>query len=411
MKRTSVLYFGIFFILSGHINIISYKLGIENISDAIIERFGNNKKRIGLITNQTGIDQSGQRSVDILLKKGFNITYLFGPEHGIDSTKGSFEDVQDSVDTRTKIPVVSLHKNGTGTLVPKEVLQKIDVLMFDIQDSGMRHFTYISTLLQVMKMAAAYDKYVVIFDRPNPLGVLMEGPVTQKNLKSFISIAEIPLRHGMTIGELARYFNAYELEKPINKLYIVKMARYDRRVGLNNRLLVPISPGLRTIQSCLGYSFLGLLGEIGPFGIGLRTDFRYQCIVLPKKLKVPNRVWVQLYNKLKAYGINSVPHEYNDPKSNLPFRGLRLQIKDINQVRGFGALHMILSHFKAHGVTLSFSKYFDYAIGTSSVRKIFNEDERHTSLNGQLNAELSVFFQKAHKFFLYNPLPVPVLLD
>ncbi|MES2181763.1 MAG: exo-beta-N-acetylmuramidase NamZ domain-containing protein, partial [Pseudomonadota bacterium] len=134
--------------------------------------------------------------------------------------------------------------------------------MFDIQDSGMRHYTYISTLYHAMKVAAQYNKQMVIFDRPNPLGARMEGPVVTQQLKSFISIAQVPLRHGMTVGELAWYFNKYELEKPA-ELHVVRMHGYDRRARFvaQNELAQPLSPGLRTEQACYGYSFLGLLGE------------------------------------------------------------------------------------------------------------------------------------------------------
>ncbi len=393
--------------VQGIIHTTEFKLGIENIDEALIKRFA--KKRIGIITNQTGLDQYGRSTIDILLKKGFNVVYLFAPEHGITGMVGAGQVVNNSVDQKTNIPVVSLYGHGSGRMIPVNVLNDIDAIMFDVQDSGMRHYTYISTLFHAMKMAVNNDKAIIVFDRPNPLGVNMEGPVVESHLKSFISIASIPLRHGMTIGELAWYFNTHELPKPA-KLHVVKMKQYDRALGLNNQLLAPLSPGLRTMQACYGYSFLGLLGEIGPFGIGLRTDARFQCIVLPKKITMPHNIWKRLLVQLKKCGIDSVFHSYVDPKSKREFKGVRLHIKDINKVQSFNALYATLKLFKSVGLPLSFSRDFDYAVGTSIFRKLLQGSENFEVLGMQVNTRLVEFFQKARDTFMYNPLPVPILI-
>lgn len=118
----------------------------------------------------------------------------------------------DTVDAKTKLPVISLYGKYTGKNFDLAIVKEIDLFIFDIQDIGMRHYTYISTLLELLKMAEQHNKSVVVFDRPNPLGARMEGPVVESDLISFISAAAIPLRHGMTVGELARYFNRFVLE-------------------------------------------------------------------------------------------------------------------------------------------------------------------------------------------------------
>ena len=286
------------------------KLGVENIPDTLVERLHG--KRVGLITNQTGVNRQGTRSVDLLRARGIDVVCLFAPEHGFADMAQSEVTIKDTTDTITKIPVLSLYKNGTGKMIPPSVMQGIDVVMFDIQDSGMRHYTYISTLYHALKAVAQNNKEIVVLDRPNPLGAVMEGPVVAPKLRSFISIAEIPLRHGMTVGELAWFFNTYELEKPA-KLSVVKMENYDRRMAFDPFLMAPLSPGLRTLQAGYGYSFLGLLGEIAPFSICLNTDARYQCIALPKDTQLSPRVWNKLAKELKSYGIDTVKHEYEHP--------------------------------------------------------------------------------------------------
>src|SRR5207249_6044556 len=143
---------------------------------------------------------------------------------------------------------------------------ELDCLVFDIQDSGMRHYTYISTLLNTMKIAAEYKKPYIVLDRPNPLGGMMQGPLVQPDLISFISIAPIPLRHGMTIGELAHYFNGHILEKSAI-LHVIPMHDYNRMNGFAGTFLHQLSPNLLSLQSCYGYSFLGLLGEVEPFDV------------------------------------------------------------------------------------------------------------------------------------------------
>src|ERR1700722_2326786 len=181
------------------------KLGLENIEDAMWLKLGNsaNKKAsIGLITNHTGKNQQGSRTIDVLLQRGLAIKKIFVPEHGLDGQLAAEKEVKDSIDAKTNISVVSLYGQGTGKKIPAQKLKDIDVLIFDMQDSGMRHYTYVSTLLYVLEAAGMYNKSLIVLDRPNPLGVRMEGPLVDNFQKSFISVASIPLRHGMTIGEL-----------------------------------------------------------------------------------------------------------------------------------------------------------------------------------------------------------------
>src|SRR5579872_3458062 len=173
-----------------------FMLGIENISPELLSWLS--KKRVALITNQSGRDQQGRRSVDLLLSKHVNLVKILAPEHGINGTIAAATLVPDTVDKATLLPIVSLYGHGTGKKIDASLGNSIDVFMIDIQDVGMRHFTYISTLLRVLEFAAEHNKYVIVCDRPNPLGSPVEGPGVESELISFISAASIPLRHGMT---------------------------------------------------------------------------------------------------------------------------------------------------------------------------------------------------------------------
>lgn len=380
-----------------------FKLGIENISPDFVNRFKG--KKIGLITNISGIDQRGQSTISVLQSKGLTVAYLFAPEHGVDGTAGAGERVVNSVDKKTNIRIISLYGHGTGKMIPENVLSDIDAIAYDIQDCGMRHFTYISTLLHAMRVAQQHNKQFVVFDRPNLLGMTMEGPVVEDSLRSFISVAAIPLRHGMTVGELARYFNMHELKKPV-ALFVVPMASYKRSESYSTCLRAPLSPGLRTEQACYGYSFLGLLGEIAPFVIGLCTEARYRCIVLPKKMGVKREAWARLQNALRGCGIDSALFGYKHPKSQLPLEGIRLSIKDINNVQAFNGLYTILNFFKKEGIKLSFSRDFDFACGTRKMREVLQGKQSYLALVEQVNTQLMQFADKARSSFMYAPSPV-----
>lgn len=186
-------------------------------------------KHIGLVTNHTALLPNGVHLADTLaaLKENFSLVALFGPEHGIRGQAGAGEKIENSTDAATGVPVYSLygkHKKPTN-----EMLSGINLLIFDIQDVGSRFYTYISTLYYTIEAAAENNIPIIILDRPNPaapLGVL--GPIREEGLSSFVGIAPIPIAHGMTIGELAKYY-AGELIKNKNlDLTVVQMTGYKR---------------------------------------------------------------------------------------------------------------------------------------------------------------------------------------
>src|SRR3989339_615225 len=365
----------------------AFKLGLENISPHLKNRLIKQKKRIGLVTNQTGIDQAGRRNIDRLLNEGFNLVSIFVPEHGLTGSAKNGEAIDNGFDHSTRLPIISLYKGETrkNTCSPENI-KNIDIFMFDIQDSGMRHYTYISTLFKVLERAAEYNKEVIVLDRPNPLGSIMEGPLVEPDQKSFISIAPIPVRHGMTIGELAQYFNRFNVAKP-TQLTVVPMQGYQRTKGIDT-LPAMLSSGLRTKQGCYAYSFLGLLGEIRPFFIGLKTDKPFEVLMISNKHNIPLDYWHKLKILFKKFHVDSKLTKLQHTPNQKWYTGLALNIEDINQVHAFELFLKILQLSQKYNLDLKFAPTFNLATGTDKVRKFldrqYSKDNLKTFINNNL---------------------------
>ena len=224
------------------------KLGIENIDD-YLHIFKD--KRVGLVTNPTGVVQNFKSTIDILNEK-VNLCSLFAPEHGVRGNVQAGVKLETYTDKNTELTVHSLY--GENKRPTKEMLADVDIICFDIQDVGCRFYTYIWTLAYLMEAAAEFNKKVVVFDRPNPLGGLrVEGNILNPKFKSFVGYLEIPQRHGLTVGELAIMFKEYF---KINcELDVVKMSGWKRKMYFEDTGLEYIlpSPNLPTQDSILAY--------------------------------------------------------------------------------------------------------------------------------------------------------------
>ena len=216
-------------------------------------------KRIGLVTNPTGVDRELRSSIDLLARHpDLQLVTLFGPEHGVRGNAQAGEKVEAAVDEATGLPVFSLY--GEHREPTAEMLQGIDVLLFDIQDVGARVYTYPYTLAGAMRAARRAGIPVVVLDRPNPIGgVNVEGPVLEPEYASFVGQFPIPLRHGMTMGELARLFNeAFAINA---ELHVVPVEGWNRSVGEPGQALpwIPPSPNMPTPDTALVYPGTALL--------------------------------------------------------------------------------------------------------------------------------------------------------
>lgn len=236
-------------------------------------------KRIGLVTNQTGRNLNGKPTIDVLKEaKNVNLVALFSPEHGIRGELDQ-EKITDSKDEKTGLPVYSLY--GETRRPKPEQLQNLDAIVFDIQDIGTRFYTYISTLKNVLEEAAKAKKKVFVLDRVNPInGIDIEGSLADADKLSFIAAHPIPIRHGMTIGELALMFNAED--KIGADLRVIKMENWRRDMWFDqtNQTWINPSPNMRSLTEATLYPGIGLL-ETTNLSVGRGTDTPFEVIGAP----------------------------------------------------------------------------------------------------------------------------------
>lgn len=236
-------------------------------------------KRLGLITNQTGIDRSGASTIDRLAHHGgTQLTELFAPEHGLRGQGRPGEPVGDSVDVATGLPIYSLY--GASRAPSAAQLAGLDVLLVDLQDAGTRTWTYISTMVAAMRAVKAAGKRIIVLDRPNPIGCTIDGPVLDTAYSSFIGMLPVPLRHGMTIGELARFANT-ELAIGAD-LVVVPMQGYRRCLWFDQTGLpwVRPSPNLPDLEA-VGWYPGTVLFEATNLSVGRGTDAPFKQIGAP----------------------------------------------------------------------------------------------------------------------------------
>ena len=204
------------------------KTGLEVLAKNKFEMLKS--KKVGLITNITGVDRNLQSGIDLIFKApGVKLTALYGPEHGVRGEYAAGEIIGSATDPSTHLKVFSLY--GSTRKPTKEMLEGIDLLVYDIQDIGSRSYTFISTLGLAMEAAAENNIPFIVLDRPNPLGgIKMEGPLVEKDFTSFVSQYPIPYIHGMTVGELAMFLNGEGLLKNGIKcnLRVIKMEGWKR---------------------------------------------------------------------------------------------------------------------------------------------------------------------------------------
>jgi uncharacterized protein YbbC (DUF1343 family)/CubicO group peptidase (beta-lactamase class C family) len=234
--------------------------------------------RVGLITNHTGRDLRGRQTIDVLREApGVKLTALFAPEHGIRGQAD--EKVSDTLDEKTGLPIYSLYED---TRRPKpEQLKNLDALVFDIQDVGVRFYTYVTTMRNAMEEAARARIPFYVLDRPNPVnGLDVEGPVADEDKLSFVVFHTVPVRHGMTVGELARLFNE---QRKINcDLRVVKMENWRRGMWLDatGQTWVNPSPNMRSLTEATLYPGVGLL-ETTNVSVGRGTDTPFELLGAP----------------------------------------------------------------------------------------------------------------------------------
>lgn len=240
-------------------------------------------KRLGVLGHQASLNSKGQHILDSLLNsKDWKVTTLFGPEHGITTSAQDMEPVGSSVHKPTGLPIYSLYGHSEKELKPtEEMFSNIDTLVIDLQDIGSRYYTYIWTATMCMEVAAKFKKEVVVLDRPNPInGITIEGEVNEKGYTSFVGLHPLPIRHAMTIGEMAKYVN--DLDDIGCNLTVVPMEGWQREWYWEETGLkwVNPSPNMRSVMEALLYPGLCLL-EGTNISEGRGTDFPFEIFGAP----------------------------------------------------------------------------------------------------------------------------------
>jgi uncharacterized protein YbbC (DUF1343 family) len=303
-------------------------------------------KRVGLITNHTGVDSAMRSTIDLFLERspGLKLVALFAPEHGLNGQAYAFEEVEE-MKGPAGIPVYSLH--GRTRKPTEHMLQGIDVLVFDIQDIGCRSYTYTTTLCYVMEEAAKRNIPVMVLDRPNPInGLIVDGPMLQKKWRSYIGYLNVPYCHGMTIGELARFFNEkYQIGC---KLKVIPMKGWKRSMSYADTGLtwIPTSPYIPESDTPHYYASTGLLGELSLVNIGIGYTLPFKVVGAPW---IKAKQFSDKLNEQKLPGVHFLPFHYR------PFygaykgkdcQGIMIIVTDSKSYRPVSTQYMILGILK-----------------------------------------------------------------
>jgi uncharacterized protein YbbC (DUF1343 family)/CubicO group peptidase (beta-lactamase class C family) len=294
----------------------SVKTGIDVLEEHAFDllQVAGRKNRIGLVTNQTGVDAEGRRTIDVLVQAaGISLDAIFSPEHGVTGTLDT-TNVTNSKDAATGIPVYSVYgAKDADRHPPADVLKHLDAIIFDIQDAGVRFYTYETTLGYFLEAAAQAGVELIVLDRPDPVtGSFIQGPVADAGHESFTNYWTVPVRHGMTMGELAKMFNA---ERNINaKLTVVPMEGWQRGDWFDSTGLewVSPSPNLRSVTEAALYPGLGLI-EGTNISVGRGTDTPFELLGAPW---MKSRELAAYLNAREIAGVRFVPVAFTPASSN-----------------------------------------------------------------------------------------------
>ena len=350
-------------------------------------------KKIGMVVNQTSVIGSGLTpSVDSLLKLGINIKKIFGPEHGFRGNASNGATVNDAVDTETGLPVISLY--GKHFKPTPADLQGLDIIIFDIQDVGVRFYTYISTLHYVMEACAENNVELMILDRPNPNGFYVDGPILDTAYRSFVGMHPVPIVHGMTIAEYAQMINGEGwLKNHVQcKLKIIKVANYKH--SMPYVLPVNPSPNLNSAQSVLLYPGLCLF-EGTTLSVGRGTMFPFQVVGSP------------LLKGKYSYSFTpvSIPGMSEDPPlKNQVCYGLNLKNYDTDSLRAAGQLNIawLISLYNAYPDKQHFfNAYFKKLTGGEVLQKQIESGQTEQQIRASWAPGLSRFKAIRQKYLLY----------
>nr|WP_204541262.1 DUF1343 domain-containing protein [Peribacillus deserti] len=384
-----------------------FRLGVDVLLQDKIDLLKG--KRVGLITNPTGVDQQVNSIVDLLSKHpDVNLTALYGPEHGVRGSAQAGQYVEYYTDEKTGLPVYSLY--GKTKKPTPEMLENVDVLLFDIQDVGTRFYTYIYTMALAMEAAKENKKQIIVLDRPNPQGgEKVEGPVLEDKYSSFIGEYAIPVRHGMTVGELALLFN-----KEFNigaDLTVVKMEGWKRDMYYDNTPLewVLPSPNMPTLETALVYPGAALI-EGTNVSEGRGTTKPFELIGAPF---INGDDLAAKLNSLDLPGVQFRSASFIPTFSkhvNVLSHGIQIHVTDREYYKPFETgLHIVKAIHDMYPDKFAFRtpssngiSFFDNLVGNGSIRQGIEEGKSVNQMKAEWEIGLEDFMDVRNKYLLYK---------
>lgn len=370
-------------------------------------------KKVGLVTNPTGVDSRLRSTVDILHDaENVNLVALYGPEHGVRGNFSAGDKVESGRDAQTGLPVFSLY--GKTRKPTPEMLKGVDVLVYDIQDIGCRSYTYISTLGLIMEAAAENNKEVVVLDRPNPLGGnRIEGALVEEGFVSFVSQFKIPYIYGLTCGELARLLNGEKmLENGLQcQLQVVPMKGWKRSMSFEQTGLewVPTSPHIPHKNSPYYYAVSGIVGELSANLIGVGYTLPFQTFATPFS---DAGALARKMNAFRLPGVIFRPihfKPYYMAQKGEELSGVQVHITDFQKVnlteiqfRFLEASHQLNPEKDFFELAPKRHRMFDLVCGTDKIRKKITENYRFDDIKELWNANVEQFRELSQKYHLYH---------
>ncbi|MCK5822878.1 MAG: DUF1343 domain-containing protein [Bacteroidales bacterium] len=343
-------------------------------------------KNVALVVNQSSyINQT--HLVDSLISLNIKIIKNFAPEHGLRGTADAGEYINNNIDEKTGIPIISLY--GKNKKPQSSDLQNIDIVVYDIQDVGVRFYTYISTMHYVMEACAENNIDFVVLDRPNPNGFLVDGPVLDTNYRSFVGMHKVPLVYGMTIGEYALMINGEGWLKNNEKckLQVITCKNYTHHTLYN--LPIKPSPNLPNMKSVNLYPSLGLF-EGTVVSVGRGTDFPFQVIGHPD---------------FKNNGFSFVPKSIVGAAKNPKFKNIKCFGLDLRNMKIDNSkidLDLFISAYKNLNIgDKFFNPYFDYLAGNNVLRQQIISGLSKKEIRKTWQKDLKSFKKIRKKYLLY----------
>ncbi|MFN7261148.1 MAG: exo-beta-N-acetylmuramidase NamZ domain-containing protein [Cyclobacteriaceae bacterium] len=383
MHKILSLTFSLFVAIAGHGQSSGIKTGAEQL-DLLLPKLQD--KRVAFLVNHTAVI-GRTHLVDSLQKRGVDIKKILSPEHGFRGNADAGETVTDGVDTKTGLPVISLYGNNKKPTA--EQLSDVDIVVFDIQDVGVRFFTYISSLHYLMEACAEQNKKLIVLDRPNPNGSYVDGPVLDPALKSFVGMHPIPIVHGLTVGELAQMINGEGWLEGKRKceLEIIKLKNYTHQTPYT--LPIKPSPNLPNQQSVLLYPSTCLF-EGTALSVGRGTQHPFEWIGHPDLKNQPFQ-----FTPISIEGMAKKP-----PHENEVCFGIDLSTEKTGKEISLKYLIQFYNQFADKEEF--FIPYFDKLVGTKQLKEQIKKGMTERQIKATWKKELDRYRNLRKRYLIYQ---------